>query len=249
LRKTLIAALGGIVALSLGVASATGQTAPGGATVEPTFSPSKAGTKKKPRPTKLTLKVVNEDDSQTASRMVISLPKNMKISTKGIGKCNPSKLANQGPSACPKSSRVGTGGTAHARVNVNDPNTAGKYSTFDVTAFVTGSNRIDFFLSLQGLELEVVAKGTLKSASGRYGKKLDVILPKEAQNYLGAYNGFKDLDVSLYKKIRKNSLFRLDGCPSNRQLPFKVDITYVSNPAPPKAALVSADGAANCTKP
>jgi len=248
LRKTLIAALGGIVALSFGVASATGQTAPGGATVDPTFSPSKAGTKKKPRPTKLTLKVVNEDDSQTASRIVINLPKNLKISTKGLGKCSASKLASQGPSACPKSSRVGSG-TAHARVNVNDSNTAGKYSVFDVNAVVTGSNKLDFHLALQGLELEVVAKGTLKSASGRYGKKLDVILPQEAQNYLGAYNGFKDLDVSMYKKIKRNSLFRLDGCPTNRQLPFKVDITYVSNPAPPKAALVSADGAANCTRP
>lgn len=247
MRKTLIAALGGIVALSFGVASATGQTAPGGATVEPSFKPSKAGTKTKPRPTKLTLKVANEDDSQTASKMVIHLPKNLKISTKGIGKCNPSKLANQGPTACPAKSRVGTG-TAHARVNVNDPATAGKYSTFNVTAVVTGSNKLDFFLSLQGLELEVVAKGTLKSASGRYGKKLDVILPKEAQNYLGAYNGFKDLNVPIYKKIGSNSLFRLDGCPSNRLLPFKVDITYVANPAPPKASLVSATGAANCTK-
>jgi hypothetical protein len=247
LRKTLIAALGGIVALSFGVATATGQTAPGGATVEPTFKPSKAGTKKKPRSTQLRMKVVNEDDSQTADRIVIHLPKNLVISTKGIGKCSASKLATQGPSACPKKSRVGSG-TAHARVNVNDPATAGNYSTFNVNAVVTGAKKLDFHLALQGLELEVVAKGTLKKASGRYGQKLDVILPQEAQNYLGAYNGFKDLDVKLSKKIGKRSLFGLNGCPSSRLLPFKVDISYVANPAAPKAPKVSAQGTASCSK-
>jgi hypothetical protein len=246
LRKTLIAAVAAFSMLGA-TAVAIAQDAPLGATVVPTFSPSKAGTKTKPRPTKLKLKVVNRDDSQTASRLVIHLPRNLKISTKGLGKCNAQRLANEGKRACPTSSRIGSG-TAHARVNVNDPNTAGKYSTFNVTTFITGKNKLDFYLELQGLELNVIAKGTLKDDSGRYSRKLDVLLPQQAQNYLGAYNGLKDLDVALYKKIKTNSLFGLTGCPSNRQLPFKVDITYVNNPAPPKAARVSATGAADCTK-
>ena len=247
MRKTLIAAVAAFSVLGA-TTIAVAQDAPQGATVDPTFSPSKAGTKKKPRPTKLSLKVVNGDESQTASRIVIHLPKNLKISSKGLKKCNAAKLEKQASkSACPAASKIGSG-TAHARVNVNDPNTAGKYSTFNVTAFLAGTNKLDFLLELQGLELNVVAKGTLKKASGKFGQKLDVLLPKEAQNYLGAYNGFKDLEVALYKKVKKNSLFRLNGCPSNRQLPFKVDISYVGNPGAPKAALVSAAGAADCKK-
>ena len=243
MRKFLIAAVAALTALAVvGVANA--QTP--GADITVAISPSKVGTKKKPKPEKLTLELKNEDSSQTADGLEVFVAKNIKASTKGLRKCSATRLEAEGKSACPAASKVGSG-TADAIAGVNT--TAPAALRFNVTAFVIGNNKIGFYLEQQGGEIRVLAKGTFKRASGQYGSVLDVEIPQLAREFpQGTYNGLVGLKTTLYKKVGKNSLLRSNGCPSTRNMPFKVVIHFQNNPNPPKAEEVEATGTANCRK-
>ena len=244
MRKFLIAAVAALTALAV-VAVAQAQPSPG-AEVTVSISPSKVGTKKKPKPEKITLEVKNEDSSQTADGLEVFVAKNIKASTKGLKKCSAARLEAEGKSACPRASRVGTG-TADAVAGVNTGAPAAL--RFNVTAFVIGNQKIGFYLEQQGGEIRVLAKGTFKRASGLYGSVLDVEIPQLAREFpQGTYNGLVGLKTTLYKKVGKNSLLRSNGCPSTRNMPFKVVIHFQNNPNPPKAAEVEATGTANCRR-
>lgn len=243
MRKFLIAVVAALTALAV-VGAANAQTP--GADITVSISPSKVGTKKKPKPEKLTLELKNEDSSQTADGLEVFVAKNIKASTKGLKKCSAARLEAEGKSACPAGSKVGTGtADAVAGVNTNAPAAL----RFNVTAFVIGNNKIGFYLEQQGGEIRVLAEGTFKRASGLYGSVLDVEIPQLAREFPpGTYNGLVGLKTTLYKKVGKNSLLKSNGCPSTRQLPFKVVIHFMNNPNPPKAEEVEATGTADCRK-
>ena len=248
MRKYLIAVVAALTALAaVGIANAqTGGSGGGGAEVTVSVSPSKVGTKKKPKPAKLTLEVKNEDSSQTADGLEVFVAKNIKTSFKGLKKCSAARLEAEGKSACPSGSRVGAG-TADAIAGVNTGAPAAL--RFNVTAFIIGANKIGFYLEQQGGEIRVMATGTFKRASGLYGSVLDVDIPQLAREFPpGTFNGLVGLKTTLYKKVGKNSLLRSNGCPSTRNLPFKVVIHFMNNPNPPKAEEVEATGTANCRR-
>jgi hypothetical protein len=147
LRKTLIAALTALTALAL-AAVAIAQTPPS-IDVTATVSPSKAGTKKKPKSEKLNLNIVNNKESKTsASKIEISIPKSLKLSTKGLKTCSVSKLDSQGKASCPKGSLAGIG-TADALVNPSSATPAPL--KFNVSTFVAGKNLLAFYLEQQGI--------------------------------------------------------------------------------------------------
>jgi hypothetical protein len=246
LRKILIAALAALTALAaVAVASAQEQQAPG-AEMTISVSPSKVGTKKKPKPAKISLEIDNADSSQTADGLRIFHAKQIAVSTTGLKKCSAAKLEEQGKSACPAASRLGRG-TADAVAGVNTP--APAELKFNVTAFLLGTNKLGFYLEQQGGEIRVLAKGTFKKASGQYGRVLDVDIPQLAREFPdGVYNGLDRLETTLYKKIGRNSLYKTTGCTSARTLPFKAEISFQSNPGPPKASEVEALAAADCRK-
>jgi methionine-rich copper-binding protein CopC len=244
LREFLIAAVAALTALAV-VAVAQAQPSPG-AEVTVSISPSKVGTKKKPKPEKITLEVKNEDSSQTADGLEVFIAKNLKVSTKGLKKCSAARLEAEGKSACPAASKVGSG-TADAIAGVNTGAPAAL--KFNVTAFIIGNNKVGFYLEQQGGEIRVMATGTFKRASGQYGSVLDVDIPQLAREFPpGTFNGLVGLKTTLYKKIGKNALLKSNGCPSTRQLPFKVVIHFMNNPNPPKAEEVEATGTANCRR-
>jgi hypothetical protein len=245
LRKFLIAAVAALTALAV-VAVASAQQPPPGADITVSISPSKVGTKKKPKAEKLKLVLKNEDSSQTADGLEVFVAKNIKASTKGLKKCSAARLEAEGKGACPSASKVGTG-TADAIAGVNTGAPAAL--RFNVTAFVIGNNKIGFYLEQQGGEIRVLAEGTFKRASGQYGSVLDVEIPQLAREFPpGTFNGLVGLETTLYKKVKKNSLLTSNGCPNTRQLPFKVVIHFMNNPNPPKAEEVEATGTANCRK-
>jgi len=108
LRKYLIAALVAVLSLAL-AAVAIGQTT-GDVSATTTVSPSKSGTKKKPKATKVTTFVKNNVPNTTASKIEIDFPKNVKISGKGLTKCAVSEFSKPGgKSNCNKKSLAGTG--------------------------------------------------------------------------------------------------------------------------------------------
>ena len=247
MRKLTIGALAALTAMA-GVGIANAQDAPSpGAEVTVSVSPKDAGTRTRPKPTKVTLEIVNEDSSQTADRIRIYHPRQLRISGRGLVKCSQAKLATLDPDNCPAASRLGVG-TADA---VQDVNGSRNPLKFNLTAFMRTNSSIGFMIRNQdrSLPIDVLAIGTFKDASGQFGKVLDVPIPQLAREFPpGVYNGLKGLKTSLYKKRGSRALYKSTGCTSQRTLPFRADIRFQANPNPPKAPEIRASAAADCTK-
>jgi hypothetical protein len=237
LRKHLVAGLAATTVLALG-ATAVAQTPE--ATLTVSVSPTKAGTKKKPKSEKLTLSVVNNNSQRTASALDIKTPGTIKLSGKGFPKCTKTTLEQQGKAACPAKSHVGDG-TASALLGVNTPTPQQLH--FKVTAFTGGPKAINFYL--EGVELpgiKLVAPGTIK------GRVLHVAIPQAAQQPItGTWAGLQSLTTTVSGKInKKNAVVTSNGCKSKKHK-FAVTITFVDNGVAP-AGQVTANGAATCKK-
>jgi hypothetical protein len=243
LRKYLIVALAALTAVAFAAVAYAQQP---GAEMTVAVSPTKAGTKQKPKDVTVDLEIVNSDFSQTASRIEIWLPKNVKLDTTGFKRCSLATLT-QGTSGCPRGSKIGSG-DADARAGVNQSANP-PVLPFAVNAFVTGRNSIAFHLQQEDGEIVAVAPAKITRASGKYGQKLDVSIPEEpAQQYpAGLYNGLEKLDVLLGSKRKNKSVVTSIGC-AGRNHPYKAAITFVPNPAPPKAAKVETEATARCSK-
>jgi hypothetical protein len=246
LRKILIAALAVLTALAAAVSFAGAQEPPAGAQLEMSISPVKVGTKKKPKPTKVSLLLRNEDSSQTADGIEIRMAKQIKVSTKGLKRCSAAKLEAEGKAGCSSASRVGNGrAEAIAGVNTGSP----AELTFNITAYVIGKNQLGFYLEQQGGDINVLSKGRFKRASGRYGSILDIEIPPLAREFPpGTFNGLVSIETDLYKKVGRRSLFKSTGCTTTRELPFLLTLHFMPNPNPPKAEEVDASAGANCRK-
>lgn len=264
MRKYLIAAVAALTALCF-TAIAIAQT---GATSDVNVTPKDAGTKANPKASKISLKVVNGDTSQTASQIEVFLGKNIKLSTTGLKKCDLAKLAAQGTSGCARSTIVGSG-TADARAGVSRNgvyNPAPPLLPFKVTPYAANAKNVSSNPELRGAQLafyleqrkvvngkpaevepsgiKAIARGVVKRASGKYGSKLVITIPVvPAQQYpAGAYNGLEKLQAVL----KKGKMITTKGCTARKHL-FKTVITFVPNPNPPKAKKVTTTDSASCT--
>jgi hypothetical protein len=240
LRKYLAGGVAVIIAAALG-GTAVAQAPDASSTA--TVSPTKAGTKKKPKSEKLHLVVTNNNSQRSASDIDIVAPKTITVSGKGFPTCSQSKLESQGKSACPKKSKVGTG-TASALLGVNTGTP--QPLTFKVTAFAAGAKKINFFL--EGVELSslaLVSPGTIK------GHTLHVDIPDAAQQPIpGTFAGLKQLDTTLGASLKKGkkrfAAVSSTGCKAKKHT-FKTTVTFINNGvAPAGQASTSAD--AKCKK-
>ena len=244
MRKFLIVAIAAITVVAFATVALAQTT---GATMTVSLKPKKAGTKRKPKDTALTLEIVNSDFSQTASRIEVWLPKSLKFATQGKKKCSIATLGSGGPSACPKGSKIG-GGTADARAGVNTNPTNPLKLPFKVTAFLTGKKSIAFYIKQVNGDIAGVAPAKIRKASGKYGSKLDISIPEQpAQQYPpGNYNGLERLKTTLGSVKKGKSVLKSIGC-KNKKAPFKARIHFVPNPNPPKAATVDTTATAQCS--
>jgi hypothetical protein len=247
LRKFVLVA--GVAAFFLGATGVAAAQEPT-STVEVKLTPNKAGSKSKPKATKLVLTVNNTLQTQTASELKITAPKQISFSLKDFKKCDADDLQAQGKTACPSGSQVGPTGVAHAKAGVNGNSSA--TVDFDVTPYAIGSNKIGFYLELAGGSIRGLAVGTFK------GRTLTVKIPETpAQQYpAGSYNALIDLTANLWVKSKK-SVVKTTGCPSSKKLSFKNTITFVTsdrtadnvlNPTPPDVKTSTASGNATCRK-
>lgn len=218
MRKTLAAGIAATTVLAFG-ATAVAQTP--GASMTVSVSPTKAGTKKKPKSEKLTLTITNNNTQLTAKALDIKAPGTIKVSGKGLPSCSTKTLSNKGKKACPAKSNVG-GGSASALLGVNTPSP--QPLTFKVTAFVGGPKLINFYL--EGVELpgiKLIAPGTIK------GQTLHVAIPQAAQQPApGTWAGLQSLTTTLSKKIGNHAVVSSNGCKSKKHK-FAATITYANN--------------------
>jgi hypothetical protein len=242
LRKSLIAA--GAAALALGAAGvAYAQNPAGSITGTASVSPTKAGTKSKPKNAKLTLKVTNDAASKTtASSIKITLPSTLKLSTKGLKQCTKSDndILNQTPAKACKGSIAGTG-SANA---VLDPGGATPVAIKFVVTPIVGKNQLLFHLAAQGLANKYVLHGKIS------GKTLTIAITKDVQQPITGsplYSALVDLTSTLSLKSGKNYLLSSTGCSGGKHK-IPVTVGYVPNPTPPTASSASTTLEAKCSK-
>ena len=181
MRKSFLVA--GTATLALGLASIAYAQNPA-PSIESTasVSPTKAGTKSKPKAETLKLSVKNNVDSKTtAEKITITFPSTLKISTKGLDQCKASdeELIDK-PSLCSKA-KAGSG-SARAVLNPNAP--APGPLSFKVVPYV-GKNEVLFLLSGSA---DAVLHGKIS------GKKMTIVItPQLQQPVPGTYSALNDL--------------------------------------------------------
>jgi len=235
LRKSLVAA--SVAALSLALTGVAQAQTPPSVDATATVSPSKAGTKKKPKSEKLKLVVKNDPASKTtASGIEITFPSTLKLSLKGLTACKASDTTLlAGPEKVCKKSIIGTG-EANALVNPFAPTPAPL--KFKVTPLV-GNKELLFVLD--SVIADAVLHGKIK------GKKLIIEIPTFLQKPApDTYSALIDLTTTLSMKKGKNALISSNGCKSKKHK-IGVRVTYVPNPGPPSASSASDTAEAKCS--
>ena len=251
MRKTPMIALGLLASVGMagGVAVAQ-QQAPAAPEqdLQISVTPSKAGTKKKPKNSKIKLEVQNNVESKTTvSRIVVSFPKTIKVNTKGFKTCTVSQLEQAGK--CPSGSKVGTGG-AKAFVEGAD----GKLNplNFDVAFYVAPSKALLLQVD-QGDDGNLGANFIAKfgSAGGKFGRKLTINIPENLQAPSGVTPYLTELSANLKgttgKGSKKHGLFESEGC-TGGEYDFESELTYRETKTAPNGGKTTAEDESSCSK-
>jgi hypothetical protein len=236
LRKYLIVAVAAIAAIAFASVSLAQTPAPQSMSVK--IGPKKAGTKNKPKNSSIVLDIQNNQSDRTLGKLEITSPKTFRLDATGLTKCKPAVLETQGPSACPKASKVGKG-TASALAGVNGPSP--KPLTFDVTAIVTGAKNIVFFLHAHEAPIDVLSPGKIK------GRKLTITVPDAAQHLGPVWNGLKSIHTTLKAKKGKHFLAATTGCVKKKHK-FSTKLTFVDNTIPGTAGTATVKASSACSK-
>jgi hypothetical protein len=240
---TIALAIGALFGLSTVANAATVST------LDLKLSPSKAGTKKKPKGVKLNFHLtLGTDDGTsppTTKETIVSFGKGIKFNASKFPSCTLAKLNASGPSACPKGSKVGTG-SAVALVG-GSPGEPAPTTTesLKVTAF-NGPKGKTYLLYLDGdspANIKQAIEGKLGSASGDYAYKLDVTIPPNLQQPLpGLFAPLVDFKVNTggtYTKTTKShgktkktkyNYIETSSCPSGGWL-FNAALTFANDPS------------------
>jgi hypothetical protein len=239
LRKSFMVA--GAATLAIGAAGvAYAQNPAGEVTVTAKITPTKAGTKAKPKASKIVINVVNSAASKTtAAKIAITFPSTLKLSTKGLPQCTASDdvLLNQTPQKACKKSIAGSG-TAHALLGPTAPSPAPL--SFKVTPIV-GKNELLFFLTQSPGNVKAVLHGKIS------GKKLTITIPTFLQQPApGTFSALNGLKTTMSLNKGKHSLLTSTGCKAGAHK-IGVTITYAPNPAPPTSPTGSGTGSSKCS--
>lgn len=218
--------LTGAIAASLTLAVAVGAVAQ---TPESTFkasvSPKDAGTPTNPKNTTLNFTVTLAKPGTTVEFIDLGLPKGLKISAKGLGRCSVDTLAAQGPSGCPSSSKAGPTGSATADLGPAGPSQS--KLIFEVSPFVIDSNTLVFYVASEsgsGVAVQSPITGEITSK----GRKLRIRIPQELRQPVpGVDASLTSLNQTFLGKRGKNYLVRSIGC-ANRKHKFTGKLTFTN---------------------
>ena len=239
MRKLLMGAL----AVSASVAVVAGGAAVA-QTPESTFtatvSPSDAGTKKKPKNTKLGFKVTLNKPGTTVEFIDLALPAGLKLSGKGLKTCSVDTLAAEGPTGCPSGSAAGPTGSATALLGAAGPSQS--TLIFEVSPFVLDSNTLVFYVASEsgsGVAVQSPITGEITAK----GRKLRIRIPQELRQPVpGVDASLTSLDQTFTGKAGKKYLVSSTGC-KNRKHKFTGALTFTNRAdgaaVPPPVALAT----------
>jgi hypothetical protein len=217
-------------------------------TFDGNLTPTKAGTKKKPKASKITVKMsIPKESRVTADQIVFNLPRNVRMSGSGFKFCPSTELdATKDPTKCPKGSQVGTGTASAAFGPQLTP------LVFDVTIFAGSRNELGIYLIARGLPVRKAVRGVISKAGTPYGQKLTIDIPAELQKQLGAFVYLTGLDATIggsnaAKGKKRKNLVTTNGCPKDKKHRFEARVRFVPNPNNPPVGQVNQADTSPCS--
>ena len=216
-----------VALLATTVVAAVGMTSPALAVnadqgLDISISPTKAGTKKKPANVKLkvTTTTTPKDATAFATRQaVIHFDKNLVFNPSKFKTCTAATVqSNQ--SSCPSGSKVGSGSAVGTAI--------GQTSNLTVSAYNGSNGKLLLHVTAATpLQIDSVITASLKSDTGKYGKKLVVPIPDNLQQPVpGVFATLKQFITTVKATSKGVPYVGLVGCPSSKKLSFKGDFTF-----------------------
>jgi hypothetical protein len=224
-----------VVAGALGI-TAVASAIQGTQTISIKLQNNRAGTKAKPRSVSrltvvtATTPVAGEPPFAT-KQAVIHFDKNLVFGTSKFASCSKT-VVQTNPANCPAGSKVG-GGSAVARLS-----TGGQVQP-TITAY-NGPNGRKIFLLVKEptFNVNAVLDGTLKPDTGKYGRKLDVLIPANLQNVAGIIITLTQFTTRVGGTAKGTPYVGLKGCTGGK-LSFKGDFFFTDNTS--KSAVTTAN--------
>jgi hypothetical protein len=211
-------ALGGVAA---GVSSAVDPDI----TISATVTPSTHGTSKKPKKTKLVVKLKTTpkagEPAFAASDTIVHLGKELKFNGKALKQCSAAKVQAD-DTKCPKGSKVGKGVAAGVALGATENLTVTAYNG-------PGGNKLELLVDgSTPLPIHEVIEGVLQKDTGLYGNKLVVKIPDHLQQPApGAYATLEEFDTTINAVTgkKKAPYVGIASC-KTKSIAFAVDYIY-----------------------
>ena len=227
MRKLAIAVTG-VLALG-GIGAAVSSAVNPDLTMKASISPTKHGTKKKPKKTKLVVNLTTEgtaaepNGSFSASKTVVHLPKELQFNGKAFPTCTNAQVTAD-DTKCPRKSKVGFGAATGNALQTDEHIKVIAYNG-------PGGNKLELLLLSQDgpLPIHQAIEGVLSSDKAPYGKKLTVTIPPGLVSPVtGVYPTLRQFDTTINAVVGKNKkpYVGVQSCPKNKTMAFAADYTF-----------------------
>jgi len=222
--KKLAIAVTGALALA-GIGAGISSAVDPAITISASMSPKAHGTKKKPKGTKLVVKLATTpnpaDPAFAASDTIVHLGKELVFNGKALKTCSATQVQTD-DTKCPKGSKVGKGVSAGTALGLTENLTVTAYNG-------PGGNKLELLVDGQTpLQIHSVIEGVLSSDVAPYGKKLSVHVPDNLQQPApGAYATLVQFDTTINKILgrKKVPYVGIASC-KTKKVAFGVDYKY-----------------------
>jgi hypothetical protein len=217
MRKPLIA-LAGLPVLVASAVAVAQTPSPTAVNVNATVSPSKAGTKAKPRGVTLKVHVTwstpGDGEKPVVQKAKVLFPQGSLYNGAKFPSCSQNVLARKGPNACPKGAIMGHGGgDAYADTVITHP---------VITVVNGGATKVFLYTVLDNpARVQAPVPGVIKKLSGKWAYELDLTVPQSLQVVAGVPIALKQLTITAGHK----NWLATTGC-SGGKWPFSVETSY-----------------------
>jgi hypothetical protein len=224
-KLTLTAGVAAAAIGAVGVAQAVTPTT----ALKASVSPSKKGTKKKPRNVKLSIELITNPSANDApfatKSTTVHFDKNLKLGGKYLKTCSAQQV-RLNDQKCPRGSRVGSGSASATAAAL------GQTESLTVTAYNgPGGNKLELLLhGTTPLPIHDVIEGKIVSDKGKFGRKLVVNIPETLQQPVtGVYATLTDFKTTVKGTgSKKRPYIGLAGC-TKKKLHFQADFVFTDN--------------------
>ena len=239
MRKVALVCVAAFVG-ALGI-TAVASAIQGTQTVSMSLLSNRAGTKAKPRSvSRLTVQtnttVVPGEPPFAATRAVLHFDKNLVFGNSKFATCA-KNVVQTNPASCPAGSKIGSG-SAQAQTSVGIKTTAA-ITAYNGPRTASGNGKLFLLVREPTFNVNAVLDGTLKPDTGKYGRKLDVAIPKNIQNIAGVVVTLTQFTTRVGGTAKGTPYVGLKAC-SGGKLNVKGDFTYTDGTSK------SAVNTANC---